>query len=124
MTVGLEHFLKTKQEKKITKGNYVKRFEVKVARSKRQKKQLHDIYKERTDTSYGHAVALCNMSTKKRQQNSDKSLTNKKCKCGSDSHQRVTHKDCPENPKRMKTSGETSKTNMFDNLTMDNLEER
>jgi predicted RNA methylase len=58
MTVGLEFFLKTKQEKKITKGNYRKRLEVKVARSKMQKKQLHDIYKEHADTSYGHAVAL------------------------------------------------------------------
>jgi hypothetical protein len=107
----------------MTKGKYRKRLDVTIACSKMQKNQLHDIYKERTDTSYGHAVALCSMSTKKRQQNFDQSLTKKKCKCGSDSHQRVTHKDCPENPKRMNTTGETMRTKIIDNLTRDNQEE-
>jgi hypothetical protein len=67
MTMGLAKFLNAKQEKKYRKGTYVKRLDVKIARSKMQKKQLQDIYKERRDTSYGHAVALSSISTKKHQ---------------------------------------------------------
>ncbi len=123
MTTGLAKFLNAKQEKKNKKGTYVKRLDVKIARLKTQKKQLQDIYKERTDTSYGHAVALSSISTKKRQQNNDQPLTKKKCKCGSETHQRVTHKDCPENPILMNTTGETIMTKITDNLTRNQEEE-
>jgi hypothetical protein len=123
MTMGLAAFLKTKQNKKEKKGTYRKRLDVKIARSKIQKKQLQDIYKERTDNSYGHAVALSNVSSKKRQQKSDKSLTSKRCKCGSETHQRVTHKDCPDNPKRRDTTGEEMVIKMLDNFTRDDVKE-
>jgi hypothetical protein len=63
------------------------------------------------------------MSSRKRQLKSDKSLTSKRCKWGSESHQRVTHKDCPENPKRMNTTGETIMTKITDNLTRNQEEE-
>jgi hypothetical protein len=80
---------------------YKRRLDVKMAWSKSQKKQLQDNYKECTDTSYGRAVALTKINTKKLKQNTEKKITiNKKCKCSSETHQRITHKDYPENPKK------------------------
>jgi uncharacterized hydantoinase/oxoprolinase family protein len=63
MTAGLAKFFNTKQKRKIAKRTYKRRLEVKMARSKSQKKQ--EIYKERTDKSYGHAVALTEVNRKK-----------------------------------------------------------
>jgi hypothetical protein len=100
MTPGLANFLNGKQKRKIQKRMYIRRLEVRIAWSKSQKKQLQEIYKERTNTSYGHGVALTEITNKKRKQNLEKvSATAKRCKYGSESHQRITHKDCPENPK-------------------------
>jgi hypothetical protein len=36
----------------------------------------------------------------------------KKCKCGSETHQRITHKDCPENPKRKELRGDSTINNI------------
>jgi hypothetical protein len=58
MTEVLSDFLKHKQHKKERKKIYQEQFNVKVCRSKKQKKALQDIYNERTDVSYGHAVSL------------------------------------------------------------------
>jgi hypothetical protein len=106
MTAGLAKFFNTKQKRKIAKRTYKRRLEVKMARSKSQKKQ--EIYKERTDKSYGHAVALPEVNRKKRKQNTKDALAvPKKCRCGSETHQRTTHKDCSENPKNKQLKGVT-----------------
>jgi hypothetical protein len=92
MTASLAKFLNKKQNRKVSKKVYKRRLDVKVARSKKQKKQLQEIYKERTDTSYGHAVALTAINTKKQKSNADEqNAMKKKCKCGSETHRRITH---------------------------------
>jgi sulfate adenylyltransferase subunit 1 (EFTu-like GTPase family) len=89
---------------------YKRRLDVKMAWSKSQKKQLQDNYKECTDTSYGRAVALTKINTKKLKQNTEKKITiNKKCKCSSETHQRITHKDYPENPKNKKSKEDSTR---------------
>jgi hypothetical protein len=71
--------------------------------------------KECTDTSYGHAVALTAINTKKRKSNADEqNAMKKKCKCGSETHQRITHKDCPENPKYKELQGDSTINNIKD----------
>jgi len=124
MTAGLAKFLSTKQKRKIGKRTYKRRLEVKIARSKSQKKKIQEIYKERTDNSYGHAVALTQVNTKKRKQNTTDALpVPKKCRCGSETHQRTTHKDCPENPKNKQlkevTMESCSKTDRTSNGNME-----
>ncbi len=75
----------------------------------RNKKKLQGIYKERTDTSYGHAVALTEITNKKHKPTSEKNLEgNKKCKCGSETHQSTTHKDCLHNPKHKQLQGDST----------------
>jgi hypothetical protein len=46
LTINIAHFLKTGDIKKERKRKYDKEFHVKIARSKKQKKQLEEIYKE------------------------------------------------------------------------------
>ena len=58
MTPTLARFLEQKETKKITKRKYDRRVDVKVKRSRKQKKQWLEVYKERTDQSYGPGVAV------------------------------------------------------------------
>ena len=103
MTEVLSDFLKRKQHKKERKKSYQEQFNVKVCRSKKQKKALQDIYNKRTDVSYGHAVGLpVNNNKRKRKERIVESSLDpkqKKCKCGSTEHSRITHKYCPLNKK-------------------------
>ena len=121
MTAILAKFLHAKNERKDRKKVYERRLDIKVKRSKQQKKQIQEIYKERTDMSYGHAVGIPMDNSKKRKQNSDqnnpldKNIPQKKCKCGSTTHSRVSHKDCPRNPK--KKSGCSSGSKQCDSTT-------
>jgi len=72
-------------------------------------KKIQDIYKECTDTSYGHAVALTEITNKKHKPTSEKNLEgNKKCKCGSETHRGTTHKDSLHNPKRKQVQGDST----------------
>jgi len=109
MTNVLGSFLKWKELEKERKKTYQQRFDVKIRRSKSQKKALQDIYKERTDVSYGHAVGLP-MNNNKRQRKASRVESSiddkqaKKCKCGSTEHLRVTHKNCPMNKKKNKNT--------------------
>jgi hypothetical protein len=56
--------------------------------------------------SYGHAVGIPIDKNKKQKQNLDQNnphnqnIPQKKSKCGSTTHSRVSHKDCPRNPKK------------------------
>jgi hypothetical protein len=107
MTAILAKFLHAKNECKDRKKVYEQRLDIKVKRSKQQKKQIQEIYKECTDMSYGHAVGIPMDNSKKRKQNSDqnnpldKNIPQKKCKCGSTTHSHVSHKDCPRNQKKI-----------------------
>jgi hypothetical protein len=87
----------------------VRRLDIKVAWSKKQKKNLQERFKERTDTIYGHVVALTEINTKKHKPNSEKELeAKKKWKCSSETHQRTTHKYCPQNPKHKELQGDST----------------
>jgi hypothetical protein len=64
------------------------------------------------------------VNTKKRKQNTTDALpVPKKCRCGSETHQRTTHKDCPENPKNKQlkevTMESCSKTDRTSNGNME-----
>jgi hypothetical protein len=75
---------------------------------------LQDIYNERADVSYGHAVGLpVNNNKRKRKERIVESSLDpkqKKCKCGSTEHSRITHKFCPLN-KNNNTSTPEIETN-------------
>jgi len=53
-------------EKKY-KQSYVNKFDVKASRSKKQRRTWQEIYKERTDTSYGPRIALVTLAPNKKQ---------------------------------------------------------
>jgi len=67
------------------------------------KKSREEVFRERTNTSYGPGVGLMagmvRTETKRKQKESvaDDPITKKSkiCKCGSSSHLRTTHRDCP-----------------------------
>jgi len=78
---------------------YQRQFNVKVAGSQKQKKSREEVYKERTDKSYGTGVGLMAglQKRKKKEVNKSEKETKKSrtgCRCGSSTHQRTTHKDC------------------------------
>ena len=101
--------LNARDTKKEQRRSYQQKFDVKVRRSKQQKKSREEVYKERLDTSYGPGVGLmagmCSTvkETSSRTQETvgkhkkRKTIngTTKQCKCGSSTHQRTSHKDCP-----------------------------
>jgi hypothetical protein len=96
MTPTLARFLEQKETKKITKRKYEQRVDLKVKRSRKQKKQWLEVYKERTDQSYGPGVAvITEISSTVKEKN--KYNAENKCKCGSTTHIRSTHRDCPLN---------------------------
>jgi len=68
MTKVLSLYFDKKQHRKETKQIYKRWIDVKVRRSKGQKKALQEIFKEPTDESYGHAVGLPVRSNKRRQE--------------------------------------------------------
>jgi hypothetical protein len=90
----LTDFLRKKQDRKEQKRNYQKRVTSKVKRSRQQQKQREQVFQERTDKSYGTGIGLTAGMPKKRKAEDDIG-TVKECKCGSSSHKRTTHRDCP-----------------------------
>jgi hypothetical protein len=64
----------------------------------------------RTDVSYGHAVGLPKPTHQKWKHGPESTgdMTKKRYKCGSEDHQRTTHKDCPLNPKKNTMTGFTA----------------
>lgn len=96
--------------KRKEKKKYQQRFDVKVRRSKQQKKQREDIYKERTDVSYGPGIAVTmelGKENRKRKKHSGDNGVIKQCRCGSTLHSRTTHRDCPLNNKKTTTNVQT-----------------
>jgi hypothetical protein len=91
---------------------------VKVRRSQTQKKSREEVFKERTDNSYGTGVGLTAgikaNSNRKTIVSNGKNKEKGECKCGSTSHSRTTHTDCPLNKKR-----KLNKTDNSDNETQD-----
>jgi len=78
MTPVWSRFLHSKKKEKEWKKNYQQWFDVKVRRSKSQKKALQEIYKEHTDVSYGHAIGLpVNNKKRTRQESRTETSTNK-----------------------------------------------
>lgn len=77
-----------------------KRFDVKIIRSKAQKKQWQEVFAERTEKSYGPGAGLKAGIRGKRKHEME---SDGKCECGSSSHERTMHKDCPMNKKRVIT---------------------
>ncbi len=98
MTPYLSQYLERKEERKGMKRKYERRLDVKMARSQKQKKSRQDVFNERTDNSYGAGVGL-NAGIKKKSTtktvSGDKKKEQQRCKCGSDTHLRTTHRDCP-----------------------------
>jgi len=96
MTPILETFFIKKTIRKEYKQNYVNKVEVKARRSKKQRRTWQEIYKERTDTSYGPGIGLvASAPKKKRKQEPAEKGDSNTCKCGSTTHKRTTHRDCP-----------------------------
>ncbi len=104
MTHNLMVYLDGKQRKKQKKQEYQRRLDVKVRRSQTQKKSREEVFKERTDNSYGTGVGLTAgikaNSNRKTVDSNGKNKEKGQCKCGSTSHSRTTHTDCPLNKKR------------------------
>jgi len=106
---NLTQYLHLRDKRKEMKRQYVRKVEVKVRRSKQQKKTREEVLRERTDKSYGPGVGLMAGMQEKRTTNelegrggeSRKKARRdaKGCKCGSLSHQRSTHRLCPLNPR-------------------------
>jgi hypothetical protein len=95
---------------------------VKVGRARQQKKDRTQVFKERTDNSYGAGVGLNAGIRKKRKLATSASA--KLCKCGSNTHQRTTHKECPLNKKRtamVNDSAEKNTININDNTQSTSL---
>jgi len=106
---NLSCYLNARDNKKEQRRSYQQKFDVKVRRSKQQKKSREEVYKERVDTSYGPGVGLmagmCSTVKETSSQTQEtvgkhkkrKTIngTTKQCKCGSSTHQRTSHKDCP-----------------------------
>jgi len=94
-TSTMSGYLNKRDKKKEKRKVYQQKFEVKLRRSQQQKKSREEVYKERVDKSYGPGVALTSVPTKKRKAQTETDKTKRSCKCGSTTHQRTTHKDCP-----------------------------
>ena len=96
MTPILKKYLLHKSGRKEYKQNYIRQLDVKVRRSRKQRKTWQEVYQEHTDTSYGPGIALAPVAPNKRRKVAEpgKPKTNT-CKCGSTTHVRTTHRDCP-----------------------------
>ena len=129
MTTTLERFLNQKEYRKEYKKKYDERVDMKVRRSKEQQKNRQQVLKERSDNAYGTGIGL-NAGIRKKQssQTSDTTTTKKMtkrnervapttCKCGSNSHLRTTHSDCPLNKKRKISSDATAVNDLMIKLT-------
>jgi hypothetical protein len=95
-------YLQKRDEMKKYRREYQCKHEVKVKRSREQKKSREQVYKERTDKSYGAGVGLTAGLTikskrKVKSEHNEASRAKKACKCGSATHQRSTHKECSLN---------------------------
>jgi hypothetical protein len=64
-----------------------------VKRSRQQQKQREQVFQEKTDKSYGTDIGLTAGLSKKRKVGDISTV--RECKCGSSSHKRTTHRDCP-----------------------------
>ena len=96
MTPILKKYLLQKSGRKEYKQKYIRQPDVKVRRSKKQRKTWQEVYKERTDTSYGPGIALAAVPPNKRRKVAQPGKPKTKtCKCGSTTHARTTHRDCP-----------------------------
>jgi len=101
MTPTLHRFLLQKSKRKEYKQKYIRQVNVKVNRSRKQRKTWQEVYQERIDNTYGPGVAIAaidrdsTVPTKKRRTASSKKASGKPCRCGSVSHERTTHRDCP-----------------------------
>ena len=85
---------------KKKKRKYKQRFDVKVRWLKQQKKQSEEIYKERTDVSYGPGIAVITelgKESRKRKKGSADSDNIQKFRCGSTQHSWTSHHECPLN---------------------------
>jgi len=99
MTSSLMKFLSNRESTKECKRRYQRWLDVKAVQSKKQRKTIEQVLKERSDKSYGPGIAL--MPTNKKRKatdsigNSNKTKKKITCKRGSTTHQRTTHHDCP-----------------------------
>jgi hypothetical protein len=89
-------YLRKSDEMKEKRREYQCKHEVKVKRSREQKKSREQVFKERTDKSYGAGVGLTAGLTikskrKVKSEHNEASRAKKACKCGSATHQRSTH---------------------------------
>jgi hypothetical protein len=103
MTPILSRYLDRKDYVKNRKRKYQRKLDVKMARSRNQKKSRQEVFNERTDNSYGAGVGLnagLKQNTTTRQTANNINSLVKRCKCGSGTHSRTTHKECPLNKKR------------------------
>jgi len=99
---GLSEYLRLRDKKKESKRIYRRKFDVKLKRSKQQKRSREEVFRERTDKSYGPGVGLtAGIPAPRKENGSNRGEQNNKrsktCKCGSTSHQRTTHRECPLN---------------------------
>jgi len=113
IAVELFKYLERKGKRKEWKRTYQKQLEVKVSRSKAQKKQRQEVFAERTDKSYGPGVGLNAGIRGKRKRDTG---TDGSCKCGSILHKRTTHKDCPLNKKKRSVTGDIQATTAEDQI--------
>jgi len=90
----LTSFLQRKQKKREYKQTYQNKVSTKIRRSKQQQKTREDVFKEGLDRSYGSGIGLTAGMDRKRKRES-KGKKTECCKCGSTTHKRTTHRDCP-----------------------------
>jgi len=90
----LTSFLQRKQKKREYKQTYQNKVSTKIRRSKQQQKTRQDVFKEGLDRSYGSGIGLTAGMDRKRKRES-KGKKTECCKCGSTTHKRTTHRDCP-----------------------------
>jgi hypothetical protein len=106
----LTSFLSKKHSRKLRKRNYQKKISTKVKRSKQHQKQREEVFQDRTDKSYGTGVGLTAGMSKKREVEGD-IAGGQGCKCGSTTHKRTTHRDCPLRKEVVRKTSTTTTTN-------------
>jgi hypothetical protein len=104
----LSKYLNNKDGRKEWKCEYQKKITVKLNRSQQQQKTRDKVFKERTYKSYGPGVGLSAGIVKIRKVDEfkaepDKTEPKKCCKCGSNSLQRPTHRECMLNKNKTLT---------------------
>jgi hypothetical protein len=111
LTRILFDFLKDKEERKEFRRTYKKRLNMKAVWSKKQKKSIEEVLKERTENSYGPGVgqtagltAMCKAppmtgteqtGTEQTGSEQKRNKIKARCKCGSTTHAQTTHNKFP-----------------------------